>query len=674
MVLSRNVLSFSLGTFFAVLSFIPLLCAATTIPAPISVTPDENWDGIDGQWSSFALQLGTPAQTVRTFISTACQQTWVVLQEACMQNGKQNDTCWNDRGWTYNYTDSSTWHKQGYYILWAEGNLGYSGNGFFGYDTVALGGLGEESVTLPNTTVGGYITDDYYIGIFGINPKSTNFTSFDDPSESYMAKLWHQKLLPSVSFGYTAGAQYRFTKVLASLTLGGYDKSRFIPNNVSFIFAPDNERDLVVSIQDIRMTSATKSDVDLLPSPAQVYIDSTIPEIWLPLEACQAFEKNFGLVYDNTTDLYLVDDVLHSRLLAENANITFTLAQLLTGGPTVDITLPYAAFDLVALPPYRNLNKSSSYFPLRRAANATQYTLGRTFLQEAYLTVDWERANFSVQAVSWTLGMDTQIVPIISPTLMNTTRAADSGQNDSSKSLSTGAIIGIAIGAGLAVALVASGAVWWFWRKRHMAKKQAAIDAAGVAAVAAVKRMPSERSDRETPASPATPAANNESTVIPKAELPADSPVRHDMVNGFYGPQKSGDAGSSSPTVEADSNERRVYEMLGDVPTPLEADGRQLSEKETMMVRERRYNGVPEQPAVAPAPEEPHRRLAPVTAEDIAVVNRRGLQNVSPITPRTPRDGTYLEAEDAILSPLSPMGDSTDDSAGTSRRRFSYEC
>jgi hypothetical protein len=29
--------------------------------------------------------------------------------------------------------------------------------------------------------------------------------------------------------------------VLGSLTLGGYDASRIIPNDLTFIFAPDNE-------------------------------------------------------------------------------------------------------------------------------------------------------------------------------------------------------------------------------------------------------------------------------------------------------------------------------------------------------------------------------------------------------------------------------------------------
>jgi hypothetical protein len=401
-------------------------------------------------------------------------------------------------------------------------------------------------------------------------------------------------------------------------------------------------------------------------------------EIWLPLEACQEFEKAFGLTYDNATELYLVNGDLHSRLLAENANVTFTLAQKLQGGQTIDIVLPYAAFDLVALPPYRTLNESSSYFPLRRAANETQYTLGRTFLQESYLVVDWERFNFSVYQASWTLGGSQQLVPIISPTLTNETNPASSTQNNSSAGhLSTGGIIGLAIGIGLTVALVAFGAVWWFWRKRHAANKKALLDAAAASA-AAIKRVPSEKSESNTLTSPSSPPAN-ESSVFPKAELPADSAVRHEM-NGFYGPNKPEDAASSSaasPSAEANSNERKVYEMMGDVPTPLEADGRQLSEKESMMVRERRYNGAPpEETPNLTVPEETHRRLAPVTADDIAVVDRRGLQNVSPTTPRTPRDGTYLEVDDTIMSPLSPMGNSqtclTDDS-GTSRRRFSFE-
>ncbi|OCL09065.1 acid protease [Glonium stellatum] len=623
---------------------------STQIPAPVSVTPDQNWDGIDGQWSTFTLRVGTPQQFVRTFVSTASQQTWVVLAEACSDKSDVQ-ACTESRGWTYNTSQSSTWDQIGFYMLWTERNMGYSGNGQYGYDTVGLGGLGSEGPTLKNTTVGGFDTTNFYLGIFGINPKPTNFSSFNDPSPSYITYLKQDNLIPSVSFGYTAGAQYRFTKVLASLTLGGYDTSRFVPNNLTFGFAPDNERDIVVGLQSIAMNDQTKSNIDLLPTPVFMYIDSTIPEIWLPLDACKAFESAFGLTYDNATNLYLVNDALHSRLLAESANVTFTLGQKTTGGETVEIVLPYAAFDLVAKPPYRGLQNSSNYFPLRRAANESQYVFGRTFLQEAYLVVDWERFNFSVYQCSWVFGASAHILPIYSPgTAPNVTNTTGSTPDHPvSSHLSTAKIIGIAVGVGFSVAIIAFLLIWWF---------------------------SSEKSEDEPPNSPGSPPAN-ETNVFPKAELPAEPTIRHEMCSGSDGLLKPEDvvSGFPSPTSEVEGSERKIYEMPGDIPPRLEAGGRQLSEKETMMVRERIYNGVElAPPPSSPIAEETPKRIAPVSPSEVTIVNRRGLQppqNVSPITPRTPRDGRDLEADDMILSPLSPMDDSTEGSS--SRRRFSYE-
>ena len=205
---------------------------------------------------------------------------------------------------------------------------------------------------------------------------------------------------------------------LGSLTLGGYDSSRYISNNISFIFSPDNERDLVVALKGLTANSTTRSDIDLLKEIDDVtlYIDTTVAEIWLPLAICEAFEEAFGLIYDNTTGLYLVDDLLHQTLLAQNPSITFTFGQTYTSGEIVQITLPYAAFDLEAKHPYHDLNETTRYFPLRRAEKKEQWALGRTFLQEAYITVDWERSRFSVYQCDWTYGKPSNIVPIISPT------------------------------------------------------------------------------------------------------------------------------------------------------------------------------------------------------------------------------------------------------------------
>lgn len=170
-------------------------------------------------------------------------------------------------------------------------------------------------------------------------------------------------------------------KVPGSLTLGGYDESRFTPNNLTFSFASDSSRDLVLGVQSIVSTSQDGAVKSLLPSGILTYVDSTVPQIWLPIEACQAFEDAFGLVYDEASELYPVNQTLHDKLIAQNPSITFVLGQLQTGGQTVNITLPYNSFDLQATPPF--VQKKTKYFPLQRAKDDTQYTLGRTFLQEA---------------------------------------------------------------------------------------------------------------------------------------------------------------------------------------------------------------------------------------------------------------------------------------------------
>jgi hypothetical protein len=165
------------------------------------------------------------------------------------------------------------------------------------------------------------------------------------------------------------------------LTLGGYDASRFTPNDVEFTLASDISRDLVVGVQSIRFSDSQTTNEELLPDGILAFIDSSVPHIWLPLSSCRAFEEAFGITYDDTTDLYLVNDTLHERLLSQNASITFILGNNVVGGRTVEIALPYLSFDLQA--DYKFLSESSRYFPLRRADNDTQYTLGRAFLQES---------------------------------------------------------------------------------------------------------------------------------------------------------------------------------------------------------------------------------------------------------------------------------------------------
>jgi hypothetical protein len=152
-----------------------------------------------------------------------------------------------------------------------------------------------------------------------------------------------------------------------------------VPNDVTFDFNAEDARDLTVNIETITIASANASDT-VISTNIAAFIDSTIPYIFLPLEVCQQFEKAFGIVWDNDAQAYLVNDTLHTKLQAQNASVTFVLGNS-SANSIVNITLPYAAFYLIA--DYPLVENTTNYFPLMRATNDTQYTLGRTFLQEA---------------------------------------------------------------------------------------------------------------------------------------------------------------------------------------------------------------------------------------------------------------------------------------------------
>ena len=225
-------------------------------------------------------------------------------------------------------------------------------------------------------------------------------------------------------------------KVFGSLVLGGYDSSRFIPNNLTFPFSVDTE--LATGLDAI----TTETGVSLLPSPIKyISLDSTVPYIYLPTEACTLFENAFGLTWNDTAQLYLLNDTQYSALKTQNPNITFTLG---TSPTTVNITLPYSAFDLTASWPL--VANATPYFPLKRGLNETQYVLGRTFFQEAYVIADYEIGTFSVSQCQWDTALAANIVAILPPSNSTTSNPTSMSPSTTSHALSTGEIAGVAVG------------------------------------------------------------------------------------------------------------------------------------------------------------------------------------------------------------------------------------
>ncbi|KAL8895669.1 MAG: hypothetical protein Q9207_008072 [Kuettlingeria erythrocarpa] len=445
--------------------------------APIVVSPSESWDGNDGPWSTFALGIGTPPQYVRVLISTTCPQPWAVDPRGCIATDPVS--CAADRGGLFDKNQSSTWAEEGLHELHQQLNLGYAGNGDWGRDSIALGYPGSGAISVENQLLATIATKDFYIATWGIAPRPTNLSRSESdlatftPEDSYqslLSKLKQENKIPSLAYGYTAGARYRLKRVPASLTLGGYDTSRFVSSNLTFGLAGDNSRDLVAGIQSISVIGTSQ---ELLPTPILAFVDSTVPHIWLPIEACRAFEEVFGIDWDPSCDLYLVNETTHQALLAQNASLSFKIGTNTVTPQVVDIILPYASFDLQVLDTYPNVTNSTRYFPLRRAANDTQYTLGRTFLQETYLIADYERSTFSLNQCRFVENDEPDIRPIFPPNT-NTTNTTGGGitplNTYQKRDLSPGIIAAIAIGSlvFLAILLSISTILWLRGRKSQL--------------------------------------------------------------------------------------------------------------------------------------------------------------------------------------------------------------
>lgn len=356
----------------------------------LSFNPSYEFSGNDGNWSTFALRIGTPLQTVHVLPSTSGSSTWVVDPRGC---DPQYTQCPDLRGGLFNYNDSTSFlNKRGaqnpYFGLNfdPEEPLGYATNATVGLDTIALGNEGNVTGLLDNQVIGVFANPNpLWVGVMGLEVQNETVANSNDRYESPLGRLNSTNTIPSAYWAYTAGAQW--LDVYGSLTFGGYDSMRGdIGSAQEFSFGGD-QRNFLIEIADISIASPG-APVTAGGLPITAFIDSVVPEIWLPLLACQAFEAAFNLTWNEQYGMYLVDDEQHSMLVAADRNVTFTLVDDPTAKTftSTRIVLPYSAFDLTATFPLagiQNATGAQRYFPLKRASNDQQYYLGRTFLQSA---------------------------------------------------------------------------------------------------------------------------------------------------------------------------------------------------------------------------------------------------------------------------------------------------
>ncbi|CAN9216514.1 unnamed protein product [Alternaria alternata] len=101
--------------------------------------------------------------------------------------------------------------------------------------------------------------------------------------------------------------------------------SQFDPTTtLSWTMPSKQNTSLVVSMDTVSISDAAAwkpSSKDPASSSVEMNIDSAVPQIWLPEEACTLFETAFGLTWDDSSKLYLINDTTHARLLSESPEV-----------------------------------------------------------------------------------------------------------------------------------------------------------------------------------------------------------------------------------------------------------------------------------------------------------------------------------------------------------------
>jgi Eukaryotic aspartyl protease len=382
-------------------------------------------------------------------------------------------TCQTTRGGVFYSNLSTTFQDYGFYELGSDPDLAGSQYGYYGLDTLAL----DDGVSEPEQIIAIINTTDSLLGQLGLGVQQTRLNGSENVLPFLSSLVQNDSFIPSHSYGYTAGASYRLKGVPASLALGGVDANRFTPNGMSFTLSPDYAP--VVAINSISVSSGAEilppnwnsNPIELMDnSQAENFvIDSSTPFLWLPEAVCENFAQTLNLTYDNTLQLYVFGDNNSSPEILAGWELTFNFAlgNLPGAENNIEISLPYDTFNLQLSFPYRNLDAEfgsppTNYFPIRKAADNTQFIIGRAFLQETYLTVDYGRNNFSISQAVFTEEAVSNVV------LYAITRSDDSvfpGPSVDGSGLSTGAKAGIGVGVGLSVVVVAV-VVWFCCMKR----------------------------------------------------------------------------------------------------------------------------------------------------------------------------------------------------------------
>ncbi|KAL8849551.1 MAG: hypothetical protein Q9221_005485 [Calogaya cf. arnoldii] len=309
-------------------------------------------------------------------------------------------------------------HNHGPTVDWTLGAMNNSGEARYIMDQLTLGPVGtQNSVVVPNLSVRMIteITTTYpdgsqyplQLGQLALGASNAN-QSFTQPTGNPLINaslvpgyLWDQGTIDTASYGLHIGSAA--LKLPLSLWFGGYDQSRVIGpvnalpshNNLLDNFFIDL-LDIGIDVEYGTSPFAHSSKEGLLAegnasitSSISVDLNPAAPYLHLPQSACAAITKDLPVTYESKYGLYFwdVNNPRYDRIMGSPSYLYFVFRTTNLEIANLTIKVPFQLLNLSLEQPL--ITRPTTYFPCQPPQGSSTYSLGRAFLQAAFIGVNW---------------------------------------------------------------------------------------------------------------------------------------------------------------------------------------------------------------------------------------------------------------------------------------------
>ena len=387
--------------------------SCTSSPFLLLISP--NSYGLDGPWHAISIQLGTPPQTLDVY-PAGIWESVILAKQACSTfsstlcgTGGLFDPSISD---SYDNT-SIEFAQHSDATPDPDGVMIYTGVKNDVMDTLSLlgTGLAVGGATVPNLSIGLYSSlymtypdGNHYplqLGFLSLGPRVNQ--TFEPINASLIpGAVMEQGRINSNSYGMHVGSAA--LKLPLSLWLGGYDALRLSgPVSTQQV---NEDFDLEIDLFDIGigvesgaspfpyasrqgiLSDGNTSITGTLP----VLIDPASPYLSLPNSTCASITRDLPVTYQAGYGLYFwnTTDPRYARITTSPSYLSFTFRLSRSTASTdgnVTIKVPFQLLNLTLDVPL--ISTPTSYFPCQTPLSGQLYTLGRAFLQAAFIGVNW---------------------------------------------------------------------------------------------------------------------------------------------------------------------------------------------------------------------------------------------------------------------------------------------